>query len=142
MSETPLLRGKVEAIAERAGLPPGGHLAKALDHILETYPRDELFQISDDELYEQALGILALGDRQRLRLFVRRDPFDRFVSCLVYVPREAYATDLRIKFQRILMAAFAVVIYLFGAGLSGGATPARLGPPHPSQGKHAPELYR
>ncbi|HEY0858942.1 MAG TPA: NAD-glutamate dehydrogenase domain-containing protein, partial [Albitalea sp.] len=106
VAETPLLRGKVEAIAERAGLPPGGHLAKALDHILETYPRDELFQISDDELYEQALGILAIGDRQRLRLFVRRDPFDRFVSCLIYVPREAYATDLRIKFQRILMEAF------------------------------------
>ena len=107
VSETPLLRGKVEAIAARAGLPPGGHLAKALAHILETYPRDELFQISDDELYETALGILALGDRQRLRLFVRRDPFDRFVSCLVYVPREAYATDLRLKVQNILMAAFA-----------------------------------
>ena len=107
VSETPLLRGKVEAIAGRAGLPPGGHLAKALAHILETYPRDELFQISDDELYETALGILALGDRQRLRLFVRRDPFDRFVSCLVYVPREAYATDLRIKFQRLLMGAVA-----------------------------------
>ena len=107
VAETPLLRGKVEAIAERAGLPPGGHLAKALDHILETYPRDELFQISDDELYDSALGILALGDRQRLRLFVRRDPFDRFMSCLVFVPREAYATDLRIKFQRILLEAFA-----------------------------------
>ena len=107
VAETPLLRGKVEAIAARAGLPSGGHLAKALDHILETYPRDELFQISDDELYDSALGILALGDRQRLRLFVRRDPFDRFMSCLVFVPREAYATDLRIKFQRILLEAFA-----------------------------------
>ena len=107
VAETPLLRGKVEAIVERAGLPPGGHLAKALDHILETYPRDELFQISDDELYDTALGILALGERQRLRLFVRRDPFERFVSCLVYVPRDAYSTDLRVKFQRILMAAFA-----------------------------------
>ena len=107
VAETPLLRDKVEAIAERAGLPKGGHLAKALAHILETYPRDELFQTSDDELYDAALGILALGDRQRLRLFVRRDPFDRFVSCLVYVPREAYATDLRVKMQRILMEAFA-----------------------------------
>ncbi|MBT9457319.1 MAG: NAD-glutamate dehydrogenase [Burkholderiaceae bacterium] len=107
VAETPLLRGKVGAIAERAGLPPGGHLAKALAHILETYPRDELFQISDDELYQTAFGILALGDRQRLRLFLRRDPFDRFVSCLLYVPREAYATDLRIKCQRILMEAFA-----------------------------------
>ncbi len=106
VSETPLLRGKVEAIAARAGLPPGGHLAKALHHILETYPRDDLFQISDDDLYDTALGILALGERQRLRLFVCRDPFDRFVSCLVYVPREAYSTDLRIKFQRILVSAF------------------------------------
>ncbi|HEX7156086.1 MAG TPA: NAD-glutamate dehydrogenase domain-containing protein, partial [Burkholderiaceae bacterium] len=107
VNETPLLRGKVQAIAERAGLPPGGHLSKALAHILEIYPRDELFQISDDELYETALGILALGERQRLRLFMRRDPFDRFVSCLVYVPREAYATELRIKLQRILLEAFA-----------------------------------
>jgi glutamate dehydrogenase len=105
VSETPLLRGKVEAIANRAGLPPGGHLAKALDHILETYPRDDLFQIPDEDLYDTALGILALGERQRLRLFVWRDPFDRFVSCLVYVPREAYSTDLRIKFQRILLNA-------------------------------------
>ncbi|MBI2768678.1 MAG: NAD-glutamate dehydrogenase [Burkholderiales bacterium] len=105
VSETPLLRGKVEAIAQRAGLPPGGHLAKALQHILETFPRDDLFQIPDDELYETALGILALGERQRLRLFTWRDPFDRFVSCLVYVPREAYSTDLRIKFQRILVDA-------------------------------------
>ena len=106
VSETPLLRGKVAHITTRAGLPPGGHLAKALQHILETYPRDDLFQISDDDLYDTALGILALGERQRLRLFVCRDPFDRFFSCLVYVPREAYSTDLRIKFQRILLAAF------------------------------------
>ncbi len=106
ISETPLLRGKVEAIAARAGLPPGGHLAKALDHILETYPRDDLFQIPDQDLYDTALGILALGERQRLRLFLWRDPFERFVSCLVYVPREAYSTDLRVKFQRILLGAF------------------------------------
>jgi glutamate dehydrogenase len=106
VSETPLLRGKMADITRRAGLPPGGHLAKALHHILETYPRDDLFQISDDDLFETALGILALGERQRLRLFACRDPFERFVSCLVYVPREAYSTDLRIKFQRILVAAY------------------------------------
>jgi glutamate dehydrogenase len=107
VAETPLLRGKVEAIARRAGLAPGGHAAKALQHILETYPRDELFQISDDELYETALGILALGERRRLRIFIRRDPFDRFIACLVYVPREAYSTELRVKLQRILLDAFA-----------------------------------
>ena len=107
VTETPLLRGRVGAIAERAGLPPGGHLAKALQHILETYPRDDLFQISDDQLLDTAMGILALGERQRLRLFINRDRFDRFMSCLIYVPREAYSTDLRLKFQRILMSAFA-----------------------------------
>ncbi len=106
VAETPLLRRKVGAIAARAGLPPGGHRAKALAHILETYPRDELFQIGDDELYEAAFGILALGDRQRLRLFLRRDPFDRFVSCLVYVPRESFSTELRLKCQQILTEAF------------------------------------
>src|SRR5262249_11516225 len=106
VGETPLLRGKVEAIAQRAGFPPAGHLAKSLQHILESYPRDELFQTSDAELYETVLCILALGELHRLRLFIRRDPFDRFVACLVYVPREAYSTDLRVKFQRILMQAF------------------------------------
>ena len=109
LAEIPLLRGKVATIAQRAGLPPGGHLAKALSHILETYPRDDVFQIHDDELYVIALGILSLGERQRLRLFARRDPFDRYISCLVYVPRETYSTDLRVKFQRILMTAFAGV---------------------------------
>lgn len=103
VDETPLLRQKVQRVAQRAGLTPGGHLAKALQHTLETYPRDDLFQIPEDELYETALGILALGERHRLRLFMWRDPFDRFVSCLVFVPRESFSTEMRLKFQRILM---------------------------------------
>ncbi len=107
VDEIPLLRQKVAAVVARAALPPGGHLAKALEHILWSYPRDDLFQIGEDDLYETALGIVAAGERQRLRLFLWRDPYDRFVSCLVYVPREAYSTDLRKKFQAILMAAFA-----------------------------------
>ncbi len=106
VSQIPLLRGKVRAVIERAGLPPGGHLAKALEHILATYPRDDLFQIGEDDLQHTALGILAAGERQRLRLFVWRDPYERFLSCLIYVPREAYSTELRVKFQDILMAAF------------------------------------
>ncbi|MFM2446139.1 MAG: hypothetical protein RI936_586, partial [Pseudomonadota bacterium] len=105
-AEIPLVRGKVAAVLERAGLAPGSHLAKAAAHILETYPRDELFQIEEDALYDTTMGILSLGERQRLRLFVRRDPFDRFASCLIYVPRDAYDTELRVKFQRILAAAY------------------------------------
>jgi glutamate dehydrogenase len=107
VDEIPLLRQKVAAVLHRAALPEGGHLAKALQHILATYPRDDLFQIGEDELHETALGILAAGERQRLRLFLWRDPYERFVSCLVYVPREAYSTELRKKFQAILMEAFA-----------------------------------
>ena len=72
--QIPLLRRKVERVIERADLPPAGHAGKALANILETYPRDELFQTGEDELFEIAQGILHLQDRQPLRLFVRRDP--------------------------------------------------------------------
>jgi glutamate dehydrogenase len=128
VAETPLIRGKVEAIASRAGYPKGSHRAKALAHILETYPRDELLQGSEDELYDTAMGILALGDRQRLRLFLRRDPFDRFISCLVYVPRENFGTELRIRIHDILMAAFAGTSAEFEVML-GEAGLARIDPP-------------
>ncbi len=107
VSEVPLLRGKVAAVAARAGYSPGGHSAKALLHILQTYPRDELFQMSVDEVAEVATGILQLGERQRLRAFLRRDRFERFVSCLVFAPREIYTTELRVRFQQILTDAFA-----------------------------------
>ena len=90
----------------RAGLQPGSHAGKALINILETYPRDELFQTTEDELLRTAVGILHLGDRQRFRLFVRRDPFERFLSCLIYAPRENYTTELRQKWQQILVQAF------------------------------------
>ncbi len=94
------------ACSPRAGFPPQSHDAKALLHILDTYPRDELFQISDDELYETALGILNLQERQRIALFARRDPFGRFISCLVYVPRDRYNTELRQRFGEILEKSF------------------------------------
>ncbi len=106
VTEVPLVRGKVRAVSDRAGLAPGSHLGKALTHILESYPRDELFQITVEELAEIANGILRLGERQRFRLFIRRDAFERFVSCIIFVPRENYTTELRRKFQWILLEAF------------------------------------
>jgi glutamate dehydrogenase len=104
-SDVPLLRGKIRAVIERSQLPRGGHLHKALEHILATYPRDDLVQIGVDDLHRTAMGILAASERHRLRLFTWRDPFERFVSCLIYVPREAYSTELRVRFQDILMTA-------------------------------------
>ncbi len=104
--EIPLLRRKVRKVRERSGLPPGSHADKALVEILETYPRDELFQISDDELFEIAMGILHLGERQRVRLFVRRDKFGRFLSCLVFVPRDRFNTQVREEIQEILQDTF------------------------------------
>ncbi len=104
--DIPLLRRRLEKTIERAGFPPSGHDAKALMHILETFPRDELFQISDDHLLDTSLGILHLQDRQRVALFLRRDDFERFISCLVYVPRDRYTTVLRRQIQDILCDAF------------------------------------
>ena len=106
VAEVPLIRGKVRDVAARSGLAPESHLGKAMTHVLETFPRDELFQMTADELFEIATGIVHLGERQRFRLFVRRDLFERFVSCLIFVPRENYTTDLRRRFQQILIEAF------------------------------------
>jgi len=105
-AQIPLLRRKVAAVVERAGLPPQSHAGKALANILDSFPRDELFQIGVDELFEIATGILRLGGRQRFRLFVRPDRFERFVSCLIYAPRENYSTELRRRWQGILESAF------------------------------------
>ncbi len=104
--EIPLLREKVETVAKRAGFSPQSHDGKALAHILETYPRDELFQINADELLDTALGILNLQDRQRVALFIRRDPYERFLSCFVYLPRDWLSTELRHRIQGILCKAF------------------------------------
>lgn len=119
--EIPMLRQKIDRVAERAGFPPNSHDGKALMHILETFPRDELFQITVDELYDTAMGILHLQERQRIALFVRRDPFDRFVSCLIYVPRDRYDTRLRLRFQDVLSEAFSGTIAAYTTHLSDAA---------------------
>ena len=105
-SEIPLLRLKVQMVRERAGLAPDSHDGKALAHILDTFPRDELFQISDDELFAMTIGILQLGERPKVRVFLRIDRFDRFISALVFVPRDRYDTQAREKIHAILAHAF------------------------------------
>ena len=105
-SGIPVLRRKVDRVLARAGFPPGGHDSKALAYVLETFPRDELFQISDDALYTTAIGILRLLERPRTALFVRRDEFERFTSCLVFLSRDRYDTPLRLAVQGMLEKAF------------------------------------
>ena len=91
--DIPLLRDKAVQVLDRAGFDPESHNGRALRQILETYPRNDLFQIGADELFEIATGILDLQDRRQVRLFSRRDDYGRFISCLVYLPRDRYSTS-------------------------------------------------
>ncbi|MBL8553158.1 MAG: NAD-glutamate dehydrogenase [Phenylobacterium sp.] len=102
----PLIREKAARVLRRAGAAPGSYNEKRLRNIVENHPRDELFQIGEDELLEMAQGILHLADRPRVRLFERRDPFDRFASVLLFVPRERYDSDLRRKAGELLTEAY------------------------------------
>jgi glutamate dehydrogenase len=104
--EIPVLRRKVQAVLDRAGYRPDSYDGRLLRDILEGYPREELFQIDAEQLYEAATTILDIQDRQRLRLLVRRDVFGRFMSCLVYLPRDRLTTALRTRIEGILRAAF------------------------------------
>ena len=98
----PLLRHKIDKVFENAGVEEIGHRGKAMLHIIENYPREELFQSSVQDLTRTVVGILNLQDRQRVRLFLRRDGFQRFFSCLVFVPREKYTTVIRQKIESLL----------------------------------------
>src|SRR6185437_7056681 len=89
--DVPLVRQKFESIEKRSGLRPQSHSGKAFRSILETLPRDELLQASADELYALATGIFELNERRQARLFVRRDAYGRFFSCLVFIPRDHYS---------------------------------------------------
>lgn len=102
----PLVREKVARVLERAHAVPGGHNEKRLKNILENHPRDELFQISEDELLAQALGILHLYDRPRVGLFERRDPLDRFASVLLFLPRDQYDSEVQRRAGQILAKAY------------------------------------
>ena len=104
--QIPLLRDKVARILAAAAFPPDSHDAKGLIDILESLPRDLLLQIDTDELFAMAMGILGLGERQRVRLFVSRDRLDRFVACTLCMPRERFNTENGRRASAILQQAF------------------------------------
>lgn len=102
----PFLRHKVALIMNNSNLNPRSHAGKVLLNILETLPRDDLIQGSEDELLEMAMGIFHMQERRRIRMFARMDVYHRFISCLVYAPKERVNTELREDMQKILQESF------------------------------------
>jgi glutamate dehydrogenase len=103
--ETPVARVRVQNVLEQSSLVHGSHAWKGMVHILEALPRDELLQASSPELKDIAVGILNLQERRRVRLFIRRERYGRFYSCIVYLPREQFNTENREAVQAILRKA-------------------------------------
>ena len=104
--DIPVLRRKVDRVIEYFGLDSASHDGKAVLNVLETYPRDELFQASVDDLIRIARGVVNLYERRTVRMLVRRDPYHRFYSCLIYVPRDRYNTEVRQRFEKIVLEGF------------------------------------
>ena len=114
----PVVRRTVDAVMARAGATLDSHDGRSLLAILETYPRAELFQTNPDQLYDVVTGVLELQERRRTRLFVRRDPYERFVSCLVYFPRDRFTTDVRLRLMELLREAYGGVTVDYSARLT------------------------
>ncbi len=104
--EIPVLRLKVQRVIDHFGLKPSSHDSKAVAHALETFPRDELFQATIPDLVRIIRGVVNLYERAQVRLFVRRDVFRRFYSCLVFVPRDRYNTQARERIEALAREAF------------------------------------
>ncbi len=106
VTRIPLVMDKCAEVLARSGVAPDSHTGKDLMGVLETYPRDELFQASADQLYDTAMAVTQLQERRRTKLFLREDEFRRYVSCLVYIPRDRYNTAVRLKMAEILKETF------------------------------------
>ncbi|NWB30677.1 NAD-glutamate dehydrogenase [Pseudomonas gingeri] len=99
----PYIRRKVEEVERRSGFQSKAHLGKELAQVLEVLPRDDLFQTPVDELFSTVMSIVQIQERNKIRVFLRKDPYGRFCYCLAYVPRDIYSTEVRQKIQQVLM---------------------------------------
>ncbi|MHC6224791.1 NAD-glutamate dehydrogenase [Pseudomonas sp. X10] len=99
----PYIRGKVAEVERRSHFDPKAHLGKELAQVLEVLPRDDLFQTPIDELFSTVMSIVQIQERNKIRVFLRKDPYGRFCYCLTYVPRDIYSTEVRQKIQQVLM---------------------------------------
>ena len=104
--ETPLVRERIAMVRRRLGYHPGSYSDKALLGALEDYPRLELLQASVNELTETFSGIMGLEERRKTRLFLRADRFNRFITAVVYLPRDHYNTDVRYRIERVFRQEF------------------------------------
>ncbi|MFS8099475.1 NAD-glutamate dehydrogenase [Lentzea alba] len=102
--DIPVIGRRVRDVIHRAGFPLQSYSGQRMLEVIQNYPRTELFSVDGDTLYQTVTGVIALAERRRLRLFLRRDPFGRFFSCLVYLPRDRYTTTSRLAMQEVLLA--------------------------------------
>jgi glutamate dehydrogenase len=100
--QMPLIRQRVLQVLDRVGFPEASHDYKSMCQLIEVHPRDELFNCSSDELYQVLMGIWNINERRMVKFFMRADPFERFVSCLVYMPRDIYRTSIREQVEELL----------------------------------------
>jgi glutamate dehydrogenase len=121
ITRIPVLRRKLSSVLAAAGMTADSHDGQDVTEILESYPREELFQISAEELTPIALGVLALRERRQTRLFLRRDKYGRYMSCMVYLPRDRYTTTVRLRAQEILRQAFSGVAVEYSATVGDSA---------------------
>ncbi|MGQ0717927.1 MAG: NAD-glutamate dehydrogenase [Pseudonocardiales bacterium] len=101
--DIPVIGRRVRDVIHRAGVPLQSYSGQRMLEVLQTYPRAELFSTDPNSLYQTVTGVLSLAQRRTLRLFCRRDPYGRFFSCLVYLPRDRYTTTARLAMQDVLM---------------------------------------
>lgn len=101
-SKIPVIRQKVNNVLDRSGLDLMSHDGKSLRQVLETFPRDELFQRSESELFETTLAVAQIKERHMVRLFMRPDPYGKFVNAIVYVPRDTFSTEIRERIQELI----------------------------------------
>ena len=106
VTRIPLISDKVTDIIARSGVAPDSHTGKDLLGVLETFPRDELFQTDTDQLFDTAMAVTQLQERRRTKLFLREDDFRRFVSAMVYIPRDRYNTAVRTRMADLLKETF------------------------------------
>ncbi|WPO98625.1 NAD-glutamate dehydrogenase [Pseudomonas sp. HR96] len=101
--QIPYIRRKVAEVERRSGFDARAHLGKELAQVVEVLPRDDLFQTPVDELFSTVMSIVQIQERNKIRVFLRKDPYGRFCYCLAYVPRDIYSTEVRQKIQQVLM---------------------------------------